>query len=163
MRQAMGDECHWLACISYFAPMIGLVDSMRVSSDVGTKWGTEGGNGNDGVGGGTQNMIEESFATLYQNNILWQTDPDVVFVRDWHTHHQAHEVESLMRWHGLLGHSINTSDEIGDLPPERLAMWRWLRPQEQPWTAELPFFAEGHIFRIAVRDYPQANGWGCYC
>ncbi len=159
IRGAIGGASHWLACISYFAPCVGYVDSMRVSSDVGVQWGTQGGNGNDGVGGGTQNMIEESFATLYQNNILWQCDPDVVFLRDWHIHHQPHETLSLARWHGLLGHSVNISDEIGDLPPARLALWRWMRPQAEPWTAELPYFASGHTFRVAVRDYPQANGW----
>jgi len=159
IREAIGDDSHWLGCITYFAPSVGYCDSMRVSSDVGVQWAGHGGTGNDGVGGGTPNMIEESYATLYMNQVLWQNDPDVLFLRDWHVFHQDHETRSLACWHGLLGHSINTSDEVGDLPPERLAWWRWLRPQEEPWTAHLPYFAKGHPFRVVVRDYPRANGW----
>jgi alpha-galactosidase len=159
IRAAIGEDSYWLGCICYFAPAIGYMDGMRVSSDVGARWGSEGGTGNDGVGGGTQNMIQESFATLWQNNLLWQCDPDVVFVRDHHVHHSADEVLSLVRWHGLLGHSINTSDDLHRIAPGRQALWRWMRPQAEPWTAELPFFAGTHPVRVAVRDYPQANGW----
>lgn len=159
IRDAIGEDSHWLGCICYFAPHIGYCDSMRVSADVGVKWAAHGGTGNDGTGGGTENMIEESFATLYQNNILWQCDPDVVFVRDQVVYHSLEEARSLMHWHGLLGHSINTSDDIGALAPERLNMWQWMRPQKEAWTARLPYFAEEHPFYVAVRDYPQANGW----
>lgn len=160
IRGAIGDDSHWLGCICYFAPHVGYCDSMRVSSDVGVRWASYGGTGNDGVGGGIENMIKESFGTLYQNNILWQCDPDVVFVRQQHCLHSEAEAESLARWHGLLGHSVNTSDPIHELSPERLERWRWLRPQAEPWTARLPYFAQGHVFRVAVREYPQANGWG---
>lgn len=159
IREAIGPDSHWLGCICYFAPHIGYCDSMRVSSDVGVRWDGHGGTGNDGVGGGTQNMIEESFATLFQNHVLWQCDPDVVFVRDRYILHSETEFRSLACWHGLLGHSINTSDPFPELSAERLTWWRWLRPQAEPWTAALPYYATGHTFRVAVRDYPQANGW----
>jgi hypothetical protein len=158
IRAAIGPDSYWLGCITYFAPSIGYMDGMRMTSDVGPRWDAVGGVGNDGVGGGIPNMIEESFATLYMNHVFWQNDPDVVYVRNWHIFHSEEEFRSLAAWNGLLGHSLNTSDEIGDLPPERLAWWRWMRPQEEPWTARLPYFARRGSLRVAVRDYPQANG-----
>jgi hypothetical protein len=159
IREAIGPESYWLGCITYFAPSIGYMNGMRMTSDVSHAWGTEGAVGNDGVGGGTQNMLDESFATLYMNNIFWQNDPDVVYVRDWHIDMNETEVRSLAAWVGLLGHTVNTSDEIGDLPPHRLAWWRWIRPGAAPSTARLPYFAKKYPLRVAVRDYPDANGW----
>jgi hypothetical protein len=158
IRESIGDDSYWLGCITYFAPSVGYMDGMRMTSDVGLKWGLAGGVGNDGVGGGTPNMIEESYATLYMNNVLWQNDPDVVYVRDWHIELSENEFRSLAAWAGVLGHSVNTSDEIGDLPPQRLAWWRWIRPSNEPWTARLPYFGRTCPLRVAVRDYPDANG-----
>ncbi|MBD3243582.1 MAG: hypothetical protein GF331_23535, partial [Chitinivibrionales bacterium] len=158
IREAIGADSYWLGCITYFAPSIGYMDGMRVSSDVGNVWQAVGGIGNDGVGGGIPNMLQESFATLYMNNVLWQNDPDVVFMRDRHTHLTEPEFRSLAAWHALLGHSVNTSAQLGELSEKRLAWWRWMRPQKTPWTARLPYFGKDHPLRVAVRDYPDANG-----
>jgi hypothetical protein len=159
IRGAIGRESYWLGCITYFAPSIGYMDGMRMTSDVEAEWDCAGSTDNDGEGGGIPNMIQESFGTLYMNNIFWQNDPDVTFVRTWHTRLSESETVSLAFWNALLGHAMNTSDELGDLPPDRLALWNWIRPQGSPWTARLPFFAQKHVFRVAVRDYPRANGW----
>lgn len=158
IRGAIGDDSYWLGCITYFAPSVGYMNGMRVSSDIGLSWDHEGAAGNDGVGGGVGNVLDESYATLYMNNVLWQNDPDVVFVRNWHLDFTDDEFRSLAAFAGVLGHSVNTSDEIGDLPPERLAWWRWLRPSDEPWTARLPFYARKFPLRVAVRDYRDANG-----
>jgi hypothetical protein len=158
IREEIGPESYWLGCITYFAPSIGYMDGMRMTSDVGPEWAAVGGIGNDGVGGGIPNMIEESYATLYMNNVFWQNDPDVVFVRDRRTRLSEAQFRSLAAWHALLGHSVNTSDHFGELSEPRLAWWRWMRPQAEPWTARLPYYGLEYPFRVAVRDYPQANG-----
>ena len=158
IRAAIKDS-YWLGCITYFAPSIGYMDGMRMTADVGVQWNKQGGTGNDGCGGGTENMIEESFATLYMNNVFWQNDPDVTFMREEHIHLSDMEIKSLAYYNGLMGHSVNTSCEIGNLSPERLKLWQWLRPQAEPFSAALPFFTNGHTFRVIVRNYEQENGW----
>lgn len=158
IREEIGEDSYWLGCITYFAPSVGYMNGMRMTSDVGPEWAAVGGVGNDGVGGGIPNMIQESFATLYMNNVLWQNDPDVVFMRDRHLLLSENEFKSLAAWAGVLGHSVNTSAQFGELSEERLKWWRWLRPQDSTWTARLPFYGKFAPFRIAVRDYPDANG-----
>lgn len=157
LREEMGPDSHWLACISHFAPMLGLVDGMRVASDVGLRWDGAGGTGNDGTGGGTQNMIEEMFATQYFNRVLWENDPDVAYLRDYHVHHEDGAWQALAAYHGILGVSINVSDEIHRYPAERRAWFDFLRPGDTE-IARLPWFDRPHPFRVAVRAY--AGGWG---
>ena len=159
IREEIGPDSHWLGCIAHFAPGIGLHDSMRVASDVGLSWNGPGGTGNDGTGGGTQNMIEEMFATQYFNEVLWQNDPDVLYLRDCYIEHDQRAIEALACWHGILGGSVNTSDPFELLPPERLAWWHFLRPAAQPAIARLPYFESGHRFRVAVRHYPAHDAW----
>jgi hypothetical protein len=156
IREDIGRDSHWLGCITYFAPMLGLCDGMRVASDVGLDWNGPGGIGNDGTGGGTQNMVEEMAATQYFNRVWWENDPDVVYLRDHHVRHEDGAWQALACWHGILGGSVNTSDEIHRYPPERLAWWRFLRPGPAG-IARLPYFAPGHRFRVAVRELP--GGW----
>src|SRR5690606_29401920 len=97
IRAAIGDS-YWLGCIAYFAPMIGWCDGMRVSSDVGVKWDAAGGTGNDGVGGGIPNAIEETHGCHFFHNVFWQNDPDVTFFREQHIELSQAEVESLAYW-----------------------------------------------------------------
>jgi alpha-galactosidase len=159
IRAAIGEESHWLGCITYFAPSVGWCDGMRVASDVGVQWDGPGGTGNDGSGGGTANMIEESFATQYLHNVLWQNDPDVCYIRDEHVLLETAQRDALACWHGVLGGSVNTSDDLHRLTPERRAWWRFIEPGPTPSTAQLPFFARSHPHRIAVRHYPELDAW----
>lgn len=157
IREDIGPDSHWLACISYFAPMLGLADGMRVGSDIGLHWDGAGGTGNDGTGGGTQNMIEEMFATQYFNRVLWENDPDVVYLRDHHVRHEDGAWQALACWHGMLGGSVNVSDEVHRYPAARRAWFDFLRPGDDG-IARLPWFDRPHPFRVAVRTYP--DGWG---
>ena len=156
IRDEIGSDSHWLACISYFAPMLGLADGMRVASDVSLSWNAPGGTGNDGTGGGTHNMIEEMYSTHYLNQVWWENDPDVVYLRDHHVLHEDGAWQALACWHGIMGTSVNTSDEIHLYPADRRAWWDFLRPGPRG-MAWLPFFSTGHTFRIAVREVP--GGW----
>jgi len=154
IRRAIGDESYWLGCITYFAPCIGLLDGMRVASDVGVTWNTnDGGTGNDGTGGGTQNSVEETYHCQFFNNVLWQNDPDVTFLRDNRIFLSESEVQALAFFNGILGVSLNTSDDIPDVPERRRKLWQFLRPQTTPWTARLPYVAGGSRLKVAVRDF----------
>lgn len=159
IREAIGEDSYWLGCIAYFAPSIGFVDGMRVASDVGISWDGEGGIGNDGCGGGTQNMLEESYGCQFFNNLFWQNDPDVTFVRDHYINLSDGEIHAIACWNGILGVAINTSDDFLRLPPARLRLWQFIRPQQTPWTARLPYWEGGSEFKVAVREFPALNSW----
>ncbi len=156
IRGAIGDS-YWLGCIAYFAPMIGWCDGMRVSADVGVKWEGAGGTGNDGVGGGTPNAIEETHGCHFFHNVLWQNDPDVTFFRERHLEFSQLEIESLACWNGILGVSVNTSDEIPALPEHRHRLWRFVRPQQTPSTARIVGWPRRGPCHVVTRSYPEQD------
>lgn len=159
IRSAIGEDSYWLACISYFQPCIGYVDAMRCTSDVGPEWSSTGGTGNDGVGGGIENMIQEMIGCQYFNNVFWQNDPDVTYLRNYHIGLSNKEITTLALFNGILGGCINTSDAFHKLPPDRLDLWHFIRPQRTRWTATLPFFGKARPFLIALREFPEHHGW----
>ncbi len=157
IREEIGDS-YWLACISCFAPFVGYADGMRVSSDVGVRWPAPG-CGPDGSGGGVLNMIEETFGCQYFNNILWQNDPDVTFLRDTHTYLSDEEVRTLALWNGISGGSVNTSDVLPGLRPDRLRLWRFIRPGEKNETARPPCWHGDDPLKVLVRTYGALAAW----
>lgn len=145
IRDQIGEESYWLACISPYAPFVGFADGMRIANDVGSTW-SEGGIGN---------MLHESETDQYFNNVLWQNDPDALYLRHFHIGHDDAAIRALAYWHGILGGSINTSDSFHLLRPDRLALWRFLRPQKTRWTARVPYWGSDRKYKVAVRDYPD--------
>ena len=150
IREEIGEESYWLACISPYAPFIGFADGMRVANDVGPQW----------TAGGLGNMLNETVHSQYFNNLFWHNDPDVLYVRDCFTHLSDAETRSLAFWNGIMGGSVNTSDDFPTLPPERLALWRFLQPPRKAANARLPFWDEPRRLLVAVRDYPARRAAG---
>jgi len=149
IRQEIGEDSYWLGCIMPFAPAIGFVDGMRIANDVGPSWSESS----------TGNMIDESVADQYFNNVWWQNDPDVVFLRSRFTSLADHEVKALALWQGILGVAVATSEFFHELPPERLNLWYFLEPDENPWTATLPSWNRQGKLRIAAREYRGLDAW----
>jgi hypothetical protein len=148
IREEIGEDSFWLACIAPFGPFIGFADAARIGNDVGSKWSE----------GSTGNMIQESVAGQYFNNVWWQNDPDVLYLRD-HAHHLSpDEIRSLALWDGILGGVVNTSDTFHELPPDRLALWRFVAPGPVSWTARMPYWGREGRVRVAVRDFANAPG-----
>jgi len=149
IREEIGEESYWLACIAPFGPFIGFADGMRIANDNSITWSA----------GSTLNMVRESVADQYFNNVLWQNDTDVIYLRDFHTHLSEQETRALALWQGILGASINTSAPLHEIAPDRLRLWRFLQPAEESWTAELPYWGHEGKLRVAVRRYPQHDAW----
>ncbi len=149
VREEIGEESHWLACIAPFAPTVGYADSARIGNDISVTWSA----------GSTGNMIQESVADQYFNNVWWQNDPDVIYVRDFHINLSDAEVRSLALWEAILGGSINTSAPLHQIAPERLRLWRFLEPGKQRWTARLPYWDARRKLHVAVREFPELGAW----
>jgi hypothetical protein len=148
IRDSIGEDAYLLACIAPYAPCVGLVDGMRVANDAGPSW-SETSQGN---------MIQETVASQYLNNVLWQNDPDSLVLRAERTFLEPQETEALALWSGVLGGAVTTSDLLHRLPPERLALWRFLEPGETA-TATMPFWEGSRRLRVAVRRYVAPEGF----
>jgi hypothetical protein len=153
IRHEIGPESYWLGCIAPFPPMIGFADGIRVANDVGSGWSD----------GGVGNMLQETAADLYYNHIFWQNDPDVLYLRDHYIHHSPAEIQTVAYIDGITGGSVNTSDRIPEVSPERQALWQFLRPSTKPDTARMPYWgrsADSHRLLVFVREYPETKGFG---
>jgi hypothetical protein len=150
IREEIGPDSYWLACIAPYAPCLGFVDGMRVANDTSLRW-SEGSQGN---------MLQETVATQYANAVLWRSDPDCVVLRSDRSELTPDEVESLALWSGILGGAVTTSDALHRLPKERLALWRFLEPGDGG-TALLPLWERPRALQVAVRRYsdPLPQAW----
>ncbi len=149
IREEIGAGSYWLAGISPFGPLIGIVDGMRVSNDVESAWTREG----------VRNMFQETYNGQYFNNVFWQNDPDVVYLRDVNTELTETEKLTIARWNGMLGGVVHTSDRFSILSEKQLDFWRFLQPQDRPQSAELPFWGLGKKCKVAVRRYKSPRAW----
>ncbi len=146
IREEMGDDSFWLGCISPFQPMIGFVDGMRVSNDVHWNWSDEG------VG----NMFREMYVGQFFNNVLWQNDPDVLYLRSGDKMGLS-EVEkySIALYNGIMGGMITTSCRFPTVKEEFMTLWKFIEPGDQPHTASLPLWDSPEEVKVAVRNYPE--------
>lgn len=151
IKDEIGPDAYFHACITPFGPMLGYADSMRVGYDVDTdSWTSDG---------TVVNMFQETVATQYMNNVLWQNDPDVLYVREGTgaTRFSNDESVSLTLWNGMLGGVVSTSDRPHRLAPSRLALLRFVQPGKTFGKARFPFWGrqgKASVSLVAVRDYP---------
>lgn len=150
IRQEIGEESYWLACIAPFAPFIGYADGMRIAGDVGASW--EG-------GFGPANMIRETQGDQYFNNVWWHNDPDAILLRDFHIHLSDNEVKSLALWQAIMGGVVCTSAPLHEISHDRLALWKFLQPGKKAQSAILPFNGKNRKLAVAVRKYEDLNAW----
>ncbi|MDX2196309.1 MAG: glycoside hydrolase family 36 protein [Cytophagales bacterium] len=131
IREEAGDDTFWLGCIAPFQCMIGFSDAIRVSYDT------------DGViNANTINLYQETIATQYFNTILFQNDPDVMFLRSDPATMQKNGtvLQTEAYWMGMLGGTISLSDRMHKLFPERLQLLHFCRPGKKFLPADMPFW-----------------------
>lgn len=132
-----------------YAPLIGYVDAMRIDGDQSWKWDRQ-----------TLHIFSESYNTQYFNNVFWQNDPDVVFLRNYKSDFSNEEQKSLAFWVGMTGGAIGISDNFKLLDSNKLQLWRFLEPVKRPRAATLPFWGYNVGNKVVVRNYPELNAWG---
>lgn len=147
IREEIGPESFWLGCISNYAPMIGFVDGMRISWDIGADWSY------------AQNFFQEVHGQQYFNNIWWQNDPDSIMLRSEFNNMTENELESLAYYMGMLGGIVNTSDLFHTIPEKNLAIFRGLEPGEEKKTATFPFIENPGKIDVLVRELKTDRGW----
>jgi hypothetical protein len=109
-------EALWLGCGCPLWASVGLVDAVRIGRDAGARWATFG----------TIERLRDTATRNFAGGILWQGDPDAVLLRERFHNFTEDEVESLAFYAGLTSGVLMTSDDLGELSPDRLALWKSL-------------------------------------
>jgi hypothetical protein len=116
IRQEIGDST-WLACGAPLWASIGLVDGVRIGGDVGVTW--TGGNS-------AASLLRDQATRNFGNQLLWQIDPDCIFLREKFHYLTDAEIEALAIYAGMAGGVTMTSDYLPALSQRRLDLWRFL-------------------------------------
>ena len=157
IRRGFGDDGFVLGGTMVFAPAAGLVDAMRVSTDITPYWDRPG---QHAEAPNVPNVCRNVVHHAYMNGRLWINDPDTLIVRDDNTKLTRSEVELWAAAVNFAGGSLMLSDRMAALPPERLALvrralaehgsWKNLRPVDR-WERTLPRVWEAEKDGRAVR------------
>lgn len=143
IRRVAGDEVFLLGCGAPLLPSVGLVDGMRIGSDVATEWCPAG--SEDG-GPALLNALRSTLVRGWMHRRWWLNDPDCVLVRE---HDSALTLDEVRAWASVValsGGMAMLGDDLSRLPPERLAILRRLLP---------PSGRAAHAFGPLVDDTPQ--------
>ncbi len=114
IREELG-EALWLGCGCPLWASVGLVDSVRIGRDVGVTWSGEL---------SAQSLLRDQACRNFANQILWQSDPDCVLLRERFSHLSEAEIKTLAVYAGMSGGVMMTSDHLGELSPQRLRLWQ---------------------------------------
>ncbi|MBR3086383.1 MAG: alpha-galactosidase [Kiritimatiellae bacterium] len=168
IRRGFGDDGFILGCTTPFAPVVGIIDAMRSSTDITPYWSKPG---QFAEAPNVPNVCRNVVNHAYMNGRLWINDPDTLIVRDDNTELALPEVELWERAVSLAGGSLLLSDRMSTLSAERLPLvrralsesgtWsnlrpvdRWERTPPTVWEAER---GDGGAVR-AVFDFGGAHG-----
>jgi len=149
IREAVGPGSFITANRAPYSPLIGYVDAMRIERDQSWNWDEQT----------TGHILQESYNSQFFNNIFWQNDPDVVFLRNYRSYYSDDEQKSLAFWIGFMGGSIGISDNFKLMENEKLQMWRFLEPNKRPQSASLPYWGANVRNKVAVRKLKNEKGW----
>ncbi len=149
IREEIGAGSFITANRAPFSPLIGYVDAVRIDRDHSWKWEKET----------TGHILQESYNTQYFNNVFWQNDPDVVFLRDYKCEYTKEEKKSLALWTGFMGGAVGISDNFKTMGSDELQLWSFLEPSKRPQSAILPFWGSNIKNKLAVRHYKKEKAW----
>jgi len=147
VREEAGDETFILGCTCHFAPVVGLVDAMRVGPDVKELWA-------DGPNPSVRHAMRLTLQRNWMHMRWWANDPDCLIVRSTETALNEAETRFLATGIALSGGMVVASDDLPKLSEERRQMALALFPP--PGVAARPLDpAEGpvpHAWRATLGD-----------
>jgi alpha-galactosidase len=136
IREVVGER-FILGCGAPLLPSIGLVDGMRIGSDVAGYWGHEG----NSDGPALSNALRATLARGWLHGKWWTNDPDCVIVRGHDTELTPDEVQAWAAVVALSGGMFFVGDDLSELEPDRLAILsRLVPPSGVAASASAPVF-----------------------
>lgn len=132
LRRTVGEETVLLGCGAPLGSMLGLVQAMRIGADVSGYWkptyfGISLPIRNEPHMPSARNSIQNIHTRAAQNRRWWVNDPDCLLVRP-DSHLNLEEVRSLATAIGMTGGSVLLSDDMTQLPLERMELAAALLP-----------------------------------
>lgn len=124
IRIAAGDDTLLIGCGLPLGPGVGIVDGMRIGTDVAPNWGGRflRWATTDTAGLSTRLAIRNTLTRSFLHGRLWANDPDCVMVRTDRTRLTEAEVRSLVAAVALTDGMIVSSDRLDLVPTERIDM-----------------------------------------
>ncbi len=147
IRAEIGPDATWLGSGCPLWASIGLLDGIRISGDVGTSWEGQF---------SPQSLLQDLATRNFANNILWQVDPDSVLLRNSYHSLDDLEVRSLAIYAGMSGGVIMTSDDLADLSPDRMRLWKLLLNPNRT-TSSFPLLGQSPVAYELVPCGPQGR------
>lgn len=123
IRRIVGDR-FVLGCGAPLLPSVGIVDGMRIGSDVAAYWGREG----NSDGPALRNAVRATLSRMWMHGHWWANDPDCVVVRASDTQLSLAEVQAWAGVVALSGGMVFVGDDVSRVAPERLALLARLLP-----------------------------------
>ena len=137
LRRVAGDR-FILGCGAPLVPSIGLVDGMRIGTDVAAYWGDEG----NSDGPSLLNATRATLARLWMHGRWWTNDPDCVVVRGRDTQLSLAEVQAWLGVVALSGGMLFVGDDVSRVESERLDLLsRLIPPSGEAAVAHGPLMA----------------------
>jgi hypothetical protein len=146
IREEIG-EALWLGCGCPLWASIGLVDAVRIGRDVGVAWSGDY---------SAQSLLRDQASRNFANHILWQSDPDCILLRERFHNLSDEEIKSLAIYAGMTGGVMTTSDHLGELSADRLALWRLILPEERA-SCDFPLLGQSDLF-YEIEGSNTSNG-----
>jgi alpha-galactosidase len=126
IRRGAGDDAVLIGCGLPLGPAVGVVDGMRIGTDVAPTWGGRIGRWatSDQGGWSTRIAMRNTVTRAFFHGHLWANDPDCVMVRTDRSRLTGAEVRFLVAAVALTDGMIVSSDRLDLVPPERLDLLR---------------------------------------
>lgn len=141
IKSVMGPRRFLLNCGGQY-DSVGYCEGIRIGGDVGPSWER------------MQPAIGATMAHLYENNICFWTDPDVVCVRPPGNRGSSLTLEQARLWVtfvGITGQLLMSSDAMYDLPEERVELLRRIYPVADIRPMDLyPLRGRPRVFDLKV-------------
>lgn len=159
IREAIGEDAFLLGCGAPLLPCVGIVDAMRISSDVKEAWDDpvlgfiSNGNGHPAA----ELAILNTMTRAHLHGVWWLNDPDCLLVRDTRSTLKVVEIQTLLTVLSLSGGMLLLSDDLTRLKAERLSLAELAFPALGTPARCLGVLEEARP-RLFVRA--QTSAWG---
>jgi alpha-galactosidase len=146
LREAAGER-FILGCGAPLLSSVGLVDGMRIGSDVAAYWGDEG----NSDGPSMRNALRATLARMWMHGRWWTIDPDCVLVRADDSQLTSDEVRAWATVVALSGGMLLVGDDLSRVSAEGLALLRRLVPPSGLAARALPPLVNSMPERLHLR------------
>ncbi len=163
IRDAVGQNTFLLGCGAPLGSVIGLVDANRIGPDVSGDWAPrvgiiQGMVANELGVPCARNSIRSIITRANLNRRWWINDPDCLLIRP-KMALKAHEVRSLASVIALTGGALLISDNLTDVPEDRLRIAESLLPPIGEQARVIDWFDRKMPEKLRVDLDNETGGW----